>query len=221
MLRRVTASHEEVERAARSLAQGGVVAFPTETVYGLGADAEHAAAVSRIFTIKGRPPQRPLIIHIDRIDALEAFAREVPPAARRLAQVLWPGPITLVLPKAERVIDEVCAGGSTVGIRMPDHPIALELIAALSRHTGRVAGVAAPSANRFGEPPPTTVEEVRAALGDAPDHVLDGGPCLLQQPSTVVDCTGDAPRVLRQGAVTPARIAAVCGVVAGPNAAGA
>jgi L-threonylcarbamoyladenylate synthase len=196
---------EELDRAASALGAGGLVAFPTETVYGLGADAGDAAAVGRIFTVKGRPPGHPLIVHLGAADQLGEWAATVPPAAHLLADAFWPGPLTIILPRSRRVADAVTGGRATVGLRVPDHPVARAL---LGRFGG---GVAAPSANRFGHVSPTTAEHVRADLGDAVDVILDGGPCTVGVESTIVDLTGPTPEVLRLGAVGVARLAEVIG----------
>jgi L-threonylcarbamoyladenylate synthase len=208
----VTVDERAIRRAAKLLLEGGVVAFPTETVYGLGADAANREAVRKIFAIKGRPPDRPLTVHIAAIEEAECFAASICEHARVLARALWPGPLTLILPKRASVLRELTGGSDTVGLRVPDHPVALGLILELSRLHGKVAGIAAPSANRFDEPPPTTAQTVTQALGDAPDMVLDGGPCAIGTPSTVVDCSAPSPRILRAGAVSEQRIAEIVGL---------
>ena len=187
---------------------GGVVAFPTETVYGLGALANDPEAVARVFRIKARPTTRPLIVHLRSAEQLDAFAVQIPDYARTLAQAHWPGPLTLVLKRHESVADEVTGGGDTVGLRVPDHPVALSLLDALIEAGGPATAIAAPSANPFGEAPPTTAQGVIDGLGapgadddGTPDMVLDGGECPGGVPSTVVSCTGEWPRVLRYGAV--------------------
>lgn len=195
----------DVAAAVDILCRGGVVAFPTETVYGLGAHAEVGTAVERIFTLKGRPRNRALIIHVDRVEALDTFCVDVPDDARLLAERCWPGPVTVVCKRHPRVIDEVTGGGETVALRMPDHPLALALIAGLREAVGGPAGVAAPSANRFGDVPATSAEEVALRLGAAgteegPDLILDGGTCPSRTPSTIIQFVGDVPRLLRQGA---------------------
>lgn len=199
------ASSEDVTAAVRLLCTGGVVAFPTETVYGLGASANDGRAVNRIFEIKGKPRSRALIIHVDRVDALDVFCVDVPDYAWQLARHFWPSPVTIVCKRHAKVIDEVTGGGETVALRMPDHPVALALIAELREAVGGSAGVAAPSANRFGDAPATTAEEVVQRLGAAgseggPDLILDGGVCPSRIPSTIVQCVGGVPRLLRQGA---------------------
>lgn len=187
------------------LRAGGLVALPTETVYGLGADAEDPAAVARIFQVKGRPPTHPLIVHIGHADLLDEWVEDVPAAARLLAEHLWPGPLTLVLRRGRRVPLEATGGLDTVAVRVPDHPVALALLDAFG------GGVTAPSANRFGSVSPTTTDHVRAELGDAVDFVLEGGPCAVGVESTIVDVTGDTPSILRPGGVTREELEAVVG----------
>ena len=193
--------------AAANLLAGNLVAFPTETVYGLGADACNADAVARIYSAKGRPADHPLIVHVGSIDALGDWAADVPGYAIPLARDFWPGPMTLIMKRSGLAGDFVTGGQDTVGVRVPDHPVALGLLEAFARAGGK--GVAAPSANRFGNVSPTTaqavVDELREYLGEA-DQVLDGGACEVGVESTIIDCTGDAPRILRPGAVTIAMI---------------
>ncbi|MFD7667617.1 L-threonylcarbamoyladenylate synthase [Streptomyces sp. NPDC059788] len=186
----------DIEKAAGVLRAGGLVALPTETVYGLGANAEDAAAVARVFQVKGRPPTHPLIVHIGGAEHLGDWADDVPAAARLLAERFWPGPLTLVLRRGRRVPLEATGGLQTVALRVPDHPIALALLRTFG------GGVAAPSANRFGSVSPTTADHVRAELGDAVNFVLDGGPCQVGVESTIVDVTGEAVSILRPGGVT-------------------
>ncbi|UYB40961.1 L-threonylcarbamoyladenylate synthase [Streptomyces sp. Je 1-4] len=195
----------DIEKAAGVLRAGGLVALPTETVYGLGANAEDPAAVARIFQVKGRPPSHPLIVHIGGAEQLDDWVEDVPAAARVLAERFWPGPLTLVLRRGPRVPLEATGGLQTVAVRVPDHPVALALLAAFG------GGVAAPSANRFGSVSPTTADHVRAELGDAVDFVLDGGPCEVGVESTIVDATGEIPSVLRPGGVTREDLEAVLG----------
>ncbi|MFB6638933.1 L-threonylcarbamoyladenylate synthase [Streptomyces chartreusis] len=195
----------DIEKAAGVLRAGGLVAFPTETVYGLGANAEDPAAVARIFQVKGRPPSHPLIVHIGSAEYLDDWVEDVPEAARLLAERFWPGPLTLVLRRGRRVPLEATGGLETVAVRVPDHPVALALLTAFG------GGVTAPSANRFGAVSPTTADHVRAELGDAVDFVLDGGLCAVGVESTIVDVTGDAPSVLRPGGVTREDLEAVLG----------
>ncbi|MFF4625638.1 L-threonylcarbamoyladenylate synthase [Nonomuraea jabiensis] len=201
----MTASTSDIEKAAGVLRAGGLVALPTETVYGLGANAEDAAAVSRIFQVKGRPPSHPLIVHIGGAEHLDDWVQDVPTTARLLAEHFWPGPLTLVLPRGRRVPLKATGGLETVAVRVPDHPVALALLAAFG------GGVTAPSANRFGQVSPTTANDVRAELGDAVDFVLDGGQCEVGVESTIVDVTGDAPSILRPGGVTREDLEAVLG----------
>ncbi len=195
-----------VEAAAARLRAGAVVAFPTETVYGLGACARDPLAVRQIFALKGRPADHPLIVHLPDAGQLDAWA-DVPPAARVLAARFWPGPLTLVLRRRPGVPDEVTGGLDTVGLRVPDHPVARALLAAVGE------GVAAPSANRFGRVSPTTAAHVRAELGDAVP-VLDGGPCRVGVESTIIDLSGDTPALLRPGGVPVEAIEAAIGPVA-------
>ncbi|MGW1537641.1 L-threonylcarbamoyladenylate synthase [Streptomyces aureus] len=195
----------DIERAAGVLRAGGLVALPTETVYGLGANAEDPAAVSRIFQVKGRPPSHPLIVHIAAVDQLDDWVEEVPATARLLAEHFWPGPLTLVLRRGDRVPLEATGGLETVAVRVPDHPLALALLSAFG------GGVTAPSANRFGSVSPTTADHVRAELGDAVDFVLDGGSCQVGVESTIVDVTGETPSILRPGGVTREDLEAVLG----------
>lgn len=195
----------EIERAVEVLRAGGLVAFPTETVYGLGADASHTDAVNRIFTVKGRPADHPLIVHIGDPTDLDEWAVDVPEIAYRFAREFWPGPLTLILRRSERVVDAVTGGRDTVGVRVPAHPVALEM---LRRFGG---GVAAPSANRFGRVSPTTAEHVRVDLGGDVDFVLDGGPCTVGVESTIVDLSVAEPEVLRPGGVGIERLSTVAG----------
>ncbi len=197
--------------AARLLRAGGLVAFPTETVYGLGAEAEDVQAVGRIFEVKGRPLGHPLIVHLSSAEGLDRWADQVPDAARALAAAWWPGPLTLVLPRSSRVPDVVTGGRDTVGLRVPNHPVALDLLGELDRLAGGPAGVAAPSANRFGRVSPTTAEHVRVDLGDQVDLIVDGGPATVGVESTIVDLSGPAPSVLRLGGVTIDQLAQILG----------
>ncbi|KUN89960.1 translation factor Sua5 [Streptomyces bungoensis] len=193
----------DIEKAVEVLRTGGLVALPTETVYGLGANAEDPVAVARIFRVKGRPPSHPLIVHIGGAEHLDDWVQEVPATARLLAEHFWPGPLTLVLRRGRRVPLEATGGLETVAVRVPDHPVALALLSAFG------GGVTAPSANRFGSVSPTTADHVRAELGDAVDFVLDGGPCEVGVESTIVDATGDIPSILRPGGVTREDLEAV------------
>ena len=189
--------------AATNLLAGNLVAFPTETVYGLGADACNAAAVARIYSVKGRPADHPLIVHVPSMDALGDWASDVPAFAIALARDFWPGPMTLIMQRSELAADFVTGGQDTVGIRVPAHPVALGLLEAFASAGGK--GVAAPSANRFGNVSPTTAQAVSDELSDYlsdSDQILDGGACDVGVESTIIDCTGDAPRILRPGAIT-------------------
>ena len=189
--------------AAAVLIAGGLVAFPTETVYGLGADACNAASVARIYSVKGRPADHPLIVHVASMDGLGDWARDVPAYAISLAREYWPGPMTLVVRRSDLAGDFVTGGQDTVGVRVPNHPVALGLLEAFAAAGGK--GVAAPSANRFGNVSPTTAQAVAAELGDYladGDQILDGGACAVGVESTIIDCTGDLPKILRPGAIT-------------------
>ncbi|MDP2785894.1 MAG: L-threonylcarbamoyladenylate synthase [Sulfurimicrobium sp.] len=199
--------HTQIEAAARLLRAGGVVAFPTETVYGLGADATNPEAVRKIFEIKGRPAGHPLIVHIADVALLDQWAREIPEAARRLAERFWPGPLTLILLRRSHVSDAVTGGQDTVGLRVPDHPVALALL----RELGPEKALAAPSANRFGRISPTTAAHVRAELAEGVDMVLDGGPCRVGLESTIVSFVGATPLLLRPGGISVAALEAVLG----------
>jgi L-threonylcarbamoyladenylate synthase len=204
-------SSEPVERAVAVLRRGGLVAFPTETVYGLGADAANDAAVTKIYRVKGRPAGHPLIVHIGAAAQLARWARDVPESARKLAERFWPGPLTLVLKRSPEVHDLVTGGQDTIGLRVPGHPLALELLRAFG------GGIAAPSANKFGRISPTTAEHVRRDLGDEVDFILDGGPCEVGIESTIVDLSRGYPVLLRPGRVGASDIAAVIGVAPKPR----
>ncbi len=198
---------DPVAIAVEVLSEGGLVALPTETVYGLAADADNELAVRRIFAVKGRPATHPLIVHIPSAQHLSSWAREIPEEARKLADAFWPGPLTLVLKKQPRVSHAVTGGQDTVALRVPAHPLAQRVLQTFG------GGLAAPSANRFGRVSPTTAEHVRADLGNDVDYVLDGGPCDIGVESTIVDLSGQAgpPTVLRPGGLGVERIAAVLG----------
>ena len=201
--------------AAKHLITGDLVAFPTETVYGLGADASNSAAVARIYSVKGRPSDHPLIVHIASMDRMGDWASEVPQYAIALAREFWPGPMTLVLKRSELAGDFVTGGQDTVGVRVPDHVVALALLEAFEKAGGK--GVAAPSANRFGHVSPTTAAAVVEELGSylsKEDLVLNGGACAVGVESTIIDCTGLLPRVLRPGAISAAMIEEVTGLKA-------
>jgi L-threonylcarbamoyladenylate synthase len=186
----------EVRRAAEILRRGGLVAFPTETVYGLGADASSAEAAARLYRVKRRPANHPVIIHFASPDDAFSWSRDTPPAARILAGKFWPGPLTLVLKRSERAKDFVTGGQDSVGVRVPSHPVAHELLRIFGR------GIAAPSANRFGLVSPTTAAHVRDDLGNDVDLVLEGGPSEVGIESTIVDLSAGAPALLRPGRIT-------------------
>lgn len=195
----------DIQRAVALLRQGELVALPTETVYGLGADALNPAAVAKIFAAKGRPSDHPLIVHLSDAEQLLDWARDVPREAIALVRVFWPGPLTLILRKEEGVPDLVTGGQDTVGLRVPNHPVALELLRAFG------GGVAAPSANRFGRISPTTAEHVRQELGDRVPLILEGGACQVGLESTILDLSRDVPVILRPGAIGVDEIARVIG----------
>jgi len=194
-----------IAEAVAILARGGLVAFPTETVYGLGADARNPAAIQRLFAVKRRPTEHPLIVHIGSLSELSDVARHVPELARRLAARFWPGPLTLILPRGERVPLDVTGGQDTVAVRVPQHPLALALLARFG------AGIAAPSANRFGAVSPTRAEHVRRDLGGDVDLVLDGGACEVGLESTIVDVSRGYAQLLRPGGVSVEAIEAELG----------
>jgi L-threonylcarbamoyladenylate synthase len=199
--------------AAQNLMAGNLVAFPTETVYGLGADACNADAVAQIYSAKGRPADHPLIVHVASMDALGDWADDVPGYAISLARDFWPGPMTLIVERSELAGDFVTGGQDTVGVRVPNHPVALGLLEAFARIGGK--GVAAPSANRFGHVSPTTAKAVEEELSDylaESDQILDGGPCEVGVESTIIDCTGQVPKILRPGAITAQMIAESTGL---------
>ena len=201
--------NSEVQRAAGILKRGGLVAFPTETVYGLGADASSASAIARLYAVKGRPGDHPVIVHFADAEKAFAWASEVPEAAKKLAARFWPGPLTLILKRAEHVADGVTGGQDTVGLRVPQHPLARELLAAFG------GGLAAPSANRFGRVSPTTAQHVREDLGGDVDLVLDGGPCGVGIESTIVDLSRGRPVLLRPGGVSRAELESTLGELVG------
>lgn len=195
----------DIEKAVAILHSGGLVAFPTETVYGLGADASNPDAVKKIFAAKGRPQNHPLIVHLADASHLAHWAREIPIAAHRLGERFWPGPLTLILRRADNVPDALTGGQDTVGLRVPAHPVAHALLKAFG------SGIAAPSANRFGRISPTTAEHVRAELGERVDMVLDGGSCDIGIESTIVDLSGSQPAVLRPGKISASELEEVLG----------
>jgi len=192
-----------IKDAALALKEGHLVAFPTETVYGLGADATNEKAVARIYEVKGRPTDHPLIVHISSINNLDKWAKDIPEYAIKLARNFWPGPMTLILPRTELARDFVTGGQNNVGIRVPEHSVALELLKEFEAQGG--LGVAAPSANRFGKVSPTSAEDVEEELAKylkSKDLILDGGPSLVGVESTIIDCTNTSPTILRPGAIT-------------------
>ena len=215
MARATRATQVELDAAVQALRAGDVVAFPTETVYGLGANAQHESAVRKVFELKGRPATHPLIVHLDSARFLHRWARTVPAAAARLAERFWPGPLTLVLPRAENVLDVVTGGQDTVAIRVPAHPMAQQLLTAFG------GGIAAPSANRYGHVSPTRAEHVREEFGEAVRVVMDGGECKLGLESTIVACLDDAVRLLRPGGITLAQLRREVGEVTAGAAADA
>ena len=199
--------------AARALKEGYLIAFPTETVYGLGADANNESAVSRIYKVKGRPQDHPLIVHIADWQTMGEWAEEIPDFAIDLARAFWPGPMTLILKRSELAKDFITGGQDTVGIRVPNQTIALQLLSEFTKLGGK--GVAAPSANRFGQVSPTTAQAVQEEIGaflDIKDAILDGGPCAVGVESTIIDCTSSHPKILRPGAITAEDIRGVTGL---------
>jgi len=201
-------SMQEIEQAVAALRRGDVIGLPTETVYGLAADASNPAAVERIFALKGRPADHPLIVHIADASDIPAWTSGASPLAARLAQVFWPGPLTLILPRSARVPEVVTGGQDTVGLRCPDHPVALAVL----REFG--GGLAAPSANRFGRISPTSAAHVRDEFPSGVDVILDGGDCEIGIESTILDLSSGEPRILRPGRISAQRIEAVIGPVA-------
>ena len=195
-------SEADYQRAVDLLVAGELVGMPTETVYGLGADAANPAAVAKIFAAKGRPADHPLIVHLAGHDAVDHWAEEVPAVAWELMETFWPGPLTLILKKQAWVPDAVTGGQDTVGLRVPGHPVALELLRRFARAKGEHAGIAAPSANRFGRISPTTAEHVAEELGARVPLILDGGPCKVGIESTIIDLSTGTLRLLRPGAIT-------------------
>jgi L-threonylcarbamoyladenylate synthase len=199
---------QAVAEAARQILAGALVGFPTETVYGLGADASNDQAVAGIFAAKGRPAKHPLIVHVADSAQVQAYASDVPPFAARLIQAFWPGPLTVILPRKPGVAAAAAGGQDSIGLRSPSHPVALAFLRACLALG--VSGVAGPSANRFGRVSPTTARHVQQELGDAL-LVLDGGPCDVGIESSIVDCTRGQPVLLRPGVLTRAQLAAACG----------
>jgi L-threonylcarbamoyladenylate synthase len=196
-------THDEIKKASKALKDGHLVAFPTETVYGLGADATNERAVSRIYSVKGRPTDHPLIVHISSISQLHKWAIDIPEYAIKLAKEFWPGPMTLILKRSYLAKDFITGGQDYIGLRVPSQPVAIELLNEFEKIGGQ--GVAAPSANRFGAVSPTTAIAVKEELGNLlskDDSILDGGPCLVGIESTIIDCTGISPTVLRTGQIS-------------------
>ena len=199
--------------AATSLRSGNLVAFPTETVYGLGVDATNKGAVAHLYQVKGRPSDHPLIVHISSIANLDKWAREVPEYAIKLARTFWPGPMTLILPRTNLAKDFITGNQDSVGIRVPSHPLATALLTQFEDQGG--LGVAAPSANRFGKVSPTTADDVFEELSSyllPTDLILDGGPCQVGVESTIINCTKDIPDILRPGAITATMISDLIGL---------
>jgi L-threonylcarbamoyladenylate synthase len=207
MVKVVRASQAQLEAAVDALRDGELVAFPTETVYGLGANASNPAAVRKVFELKGRPPSHPVIVHLDQAKYLKRWVRELTPAAEQLATAFWPGPLTLVLPRSDSVHDEVTGGQDSVAVRIPSHPMARQLLDAFG------GGIAAPSANRFGRLSATRPEHVQDEFGDAVKVILDGGECQVGLESTIVSCLDGAVRLLRPGSITLSALRRVVGEV--------
>jgi L-threonylcarbamoyladenylate synthase len=201
----VRASQTEIEEAVEVLRAGDLVVFPTETVYGLGANASNPAAVRKIFEVKNRPADHPVIVHLDNPRYLHRWVSDVPPVAEQLAAKFWPGPLTLILPKADNVNDIVTGGQDSIGIRVPSHPIAQQLLTAFG------GGIAAPSANRYGRLSPTKPEHVRDEFGDSIKLLLDGGESQIGLESTIVSCLDNEPRLLRPGFITRSQLEQVVG----------
>jgi L-threonylcarbamoyladenylate synthase len=198
-----------MQKAAQTLLEGNLVAFPTETVYGLGADALNKQAVARVYQVKGRPADHPLIVHIHSMQVMGQWVDDVPEYAISLARDFWPGPMTLIFKRSSLAQDFITGGQDTVGIRVPNHTVALALLEAFHNLGGR--GIAAPSANRFGHVSPTTAKAVSDELTQylqPEDQIMDGGPCSVGVESTIIDCTGELPRILRPGAITEEMIKA-------------
>jgi len=204
----VRATQTEIEEAVETLRAGDLVVFPTETVYGVGANAADPAAVRKIFQVKGRPTDHPVIVHLDNPRYLHRWVSDMPVSAEKLAAAFWPGPLTLILPKAEKVNDVVTGGQDSIGIRVPSHPIAQQLLTAFG------GGIAAPSANRFGRLSPTKPEHVRDELGSAIQVILDGGESPIGLESTIVSCLGNEARLLRPGFITRSQLEQVVGKLA-------
>ena len=202
----IFADNAAIEHATKLLEQGRLVAFPTETVYGLGADASNPEAIRRVFKVKNRPSNHPLIVHIGGVEQLKNWAQKIPESAKTLASAFWPGPLTIILNKKSDVSLEVTGGQNTIALRMPDHPVAIAL---LNKFEG---GIAAPSANIYCRISPTQASHVEDELGDSVDMILDGGACKIGVESTIIDLTGSIPKILRPGLITKAEIEAVLGI---------
>jgi L-threonylcarbamoyladenylate synthase len=192
-----------IQQAVILLQQGGLVAFPTETVYGLGADARNVAAVAKVFAVKGRPRSHPLIVHLANLQQCEAWVARMPQAAAKLAQAFWPGPLSLILPKHPAVLPEITGGQNSIALRVPQHPVTLQLLERFG------SGIVGPSANRYGQLSPTTAAHVTTALGAEIDLVLDGGPCQVGIESTIVYFEDEQPYITRLGSISAAAIASV------------
>jgi L-threonylcarbamoyladenylate synthase len=208
-----------IKDAAAALNKGDLVAFPTETVYGLGADATNKNAIARIYKVKGRPVGHPIIVHISSLTNLDKFARDIPEYAVKLARTFWPGPMTLILPRTDLAKEFITGGQDNVGIRIPSHTVALALLKEFEDQGG--LGIAAPSANRFGAVSPTTASAVEVELANflsENDQILDGGPCLVGVESTIINCTQGKPSILRPGAITKEMIENVLGLTVDLNA---
>jgi L-threonylcarbamoyladenylate synthase len=208
----VRATQFEIEQAVEALRAGELVVFPTETVYGLGANAADPAAVRKIFEVKGRPPDHPVIVHLDDPRYLHRWVSSVPPVAEKLAAMFWPGPLTLILPRAKNVNDIVTGGQDSIGIRVPSHPMAQQLLTAFG------GGIAAPSANRYGRLSPTKPEHVRDELGSRIKVMLDGGDSPIGLESTIVSCLDNAARLLRPGYITRSQLELAVGTLASGGA---
>jgi len=220
----VTARTQDPTRAAAALAAGHLAALPTETVYGLGADATNPAAIARVYAVKGRPADHPLIVHVLDINAAKRWALDMPNFAERLAESFWPGPLTLVLPKAAQVSGALTGGQASIALRVPAHPtfqaVLQHLTTLTNTNNALPAGIAAPSANRFGRVSPTTAQHVIDDIGPLllpNDIILDGGPCTIGVESTIVDCTGAQPVILRTGQISAEQIEAVTGLPLGTH----
>jgi L-threonylcarbamoyladenylate synthase len=207
-------TQDAIKNAAEALIDGQLVAFPTETVYGLGADANNSKAVARIYEVKGRPTNHPLIVHISSSNQISRWAVDIPDYAITLAREFWPGPVTLILKRSNLAKNFITGGQENVGLRVPSHPGALSLLLEFEALGG--SGIAAPSANRFGAVSPTSAEAVKSELGnfmDLHDYILDGGKCIVGIESTIIDCTGSKPKVLRLGAITIEMMEKIIGIV--------